>query len=196
MVNVYTNDIPQDCRIIQEKLRQMASQRGVEQICSPVLDRIDFYFWSGSSKPEQHHYGTGGLARHTYEVVRLCSDVNNLLACTNKSCDSGELFTAAVWHDFGKLRDYDMIDGVWQGTDHRTNIHHLPESAILFDRAAQSCHWLNDKRDRVLHAILAHHGQREWGSPIRPNSIMAWILHLCDSISARTEECYNRDSKL
>jgi 3'-5' exoribonuclease len=42
--------------------------------------------------------------------------------------------------------------------------------------------------DNVLHAILAHHGSREWGSPVVPLTKLAWMLHLCDGISARMDD--------
>jgi 23S rRNA maturation-related 3'-5' exoribonuclease YhaM len=43
--------------------------------------------------------------------------------------------------------------------------------------------------DEVTHAILSHHGQREWGSPVRPATKLAWILHTCDMMSARVNDC-------
>ena len=36
--------------------------------------------------------------------------------------------------------------------------------------------------------ILSHHGKKEWGSPIEPQSQGAWILHLADMMSARVDE--------
>jgi len=45
-----------------------------------------------------------------------------------------------------------------------------------------------EMHDEVLHAILAHHNLREWGSPISPATRTAWLLHLCDSISARMDD--------
>ena len=54
-----------------------------------------------------------------------------------------------------------------------------------------------DEHDEVLHAILSHHGRREYGSPVSPSTRIAWLLHLCDSISARMFDCnifqYNDD---
>jgi 23S rRNA maturation-related 3'-5' exoribonuclease YhaM len=46
-----------------------------------------------------------------------------------------------------------------------------------------------DMHDNVLHAIIAHHAWREWGSPCTPDTRLAWLLHLCDSLSARLNDC-------
>lgn len=75
----------------------------------------------------------------------------------------------------------------WCAVDHKNKIHHITRSAIVWNSASerlQSC-----ERDEVTHAILAHHGRREWGSPVIPQTRMAWLLHLCDGISARIDDC-------
>ena len=40
-------------------------------------------------------------------------------------------------------------------------------------------------QEDVLHVILSHHGNRLAGSPVAPKTREAWIIHLCDGISAR-----------
>ena len=45
----------------------------------------------------------------------------------------------------------------------------------------------------VLHAVLAHHGTREAGSPVAPKSRVAWLVHLCDGISARMYDADTMD---
>lgn len=181
--------------IIRAKLREMAKNLNVNDICKHVLDDDRFFIWSGSSKPEKHHYGNGGLAKHTWEVIRLCGDVNNNLKLACKGCDSDKLFIAALFHDVGKIHDYEYVDPIrkWITTPHKYNIHHISKSALILDRAWFKTYGDQHEtiKEQILHAILSHHGLREWGSPVRPNSEMAWILHLCDCISARTEECYN-----
>jgi len=41
------------------------------------------------------------------------------------------------------------------------------------------------KLDNILHIIASHHNLKEWGSPIQPNSIEAWIIHYAENISAK-----------
>jgi 3'-5' exoribonuclease len=33
--------------------------------------------------------------------------------------------------------------------------------------------------------MLAHHGRKEWGSPVEPATNEAWILHAADMMSSR-----------
>lgn len=161
-----------------EYLRGLSYTLNINSVANPILTNPDFFIGSGASKPEQHHYGDYGLIVHTAEVVRLSQENG-----AKFGIDKSDMFLAALFHDVGKMYDYAKVDGVWGATPHKRNIHHISKSAILFNQ----CAWRlsEDKRDEITHAILAHHGLREYGSPVAPNSRLAWMLHLCDNMSAR-----------
>jgi 23S rRNA maturation-related 3'-5' exoribonuclease YhaM len=68
-------------------------------------------------------------------------------------------------------------------------IHHISRSAIIWAEAASRLYTNYSKYyEPVLHAILAHHGFREAGSPVAPKTRVAWLVHLCDNISARMDD--------
>lgn len=166
-----------------------AVELDVYDIAAIVIADPRFVLWSGSSKPEQHHYGKGGLCQHTYEVVQLCLTTNETL---NYNLDPVEIYLSALFHDCGKMWDYEPINEdytKWQGTDHKRLIHHISRSAITWNHACAFHAFRYGKySDRVTHNILSHHGLREWGSPVMPKTKAAWLLHLCDGISARMND--------
>jgi 23S rRNA maturation-related 3'-5' exoribonuclease YhaM len=169
-----------------ENLRIFAEELGVEELAARLLTDERFLTWSGSSKPNQHHYGDYGLVIHTWEVVQTCR--HNRLLYPQYNIDETELYLAALYHDAGKMYDYMEGSGApWTSAPHKRYIHHISRSAIIWSEAVSKTHKaFQDKyADPVLHAILAHHGQRQWGSPVAPKSRVAWLLHLCDGISAR-----------
>ena len=176
-----------------EQLKKQASVFGVTTLTDLVLLDPRFPTCSGSGKPHQHHYGKEGLARHTNEVVDLCLSNN---ALTLAGIPPHLLFLAAVFHDAGKMWDYQTVPRTayteWKKTPHSRTIHHISRSALLWQEAvlrAKGTHHVSESdTNDVLHAILAHHGQREWGSPVAPKTKMAWLLHLCDGISARMND--------
>jgi 3'-5' exoribonuclease len=183
-----------------EKIRNLAKEE-VSTLLLPLVERVlcnpKFAYWSGSSKPEQHHFGTGGLAKHTWEVIDLCFSTKRTLKLYYMSSD--ELFLAALYHDVGKIKDY-RFDGLaecpvnWRPAEHKRLIHHISASAIEWSKAIDTVPLLRDDyHDNVLHAILSHHGQREWGSPVAPKTQVAWLLHLCDGISARMDDWNKAD---
>jgi 3'-5' exoribonuclease len=176
----------------KEQLIKRAELLDVYDIASVVIDDPRFELWSGSSKSEQHHYGKGGLIRHTYEVVELCITNCSMLQL---DIDQVELYLSALFHDCGKMWDYEPLNGKstdyrhWQGTEHKRLIHHISRSALVWNTACINHSFKYGKyADRVTHNILSHHGMREWGSPVMPKTKTAWLLHLCDGISARMND--------
>lgn len=191
----------------QEYISCLAQNFGkdVLAVSNVVLTDPRFPHWSGSSKSNQHHYGESGLLVHTAEVIKLgFTSAKSLDIHTGKEFDELEWFFAALFHDTGKMYDYAPVQPSpehngpdyteWKSTDHKRLIHHISRSGLIWSHAVEPHLKLKWKyHDKVLHAILAHHGQREWGSPVAPRSRIAWMPHLCDGISARMNDCNSLD---
>lgn len=170
----------------------------VLQTACRVLDNPRFATWSGSDKPDRHHYGTGGLQQHTWEVVTLCMANRTTLfdqeIVTSDDLSPSSVYLAALFHDIGKTLDYEPIKagpgtGGWTHTPHKLLVRHITRSGIEWFRAAEDNGFSSSVTDQVLHAILAHHGEPAWGSPVTPNTRLAWLLHVCDQLSARMYDC-------
>jgi 3'-5' exoribonuclease len=186
--------------IYVSELRELARKYELNQEVMPLVEAVltqpEFAYWSGSAYSYHHHYGHGGLARHTCEVVKLC--MLNRDALGKMEMNKEELFLAALYHDLGKMYDYQlggMYGNEWKPTEHKRLIHHISRSALLWSHALENHapDLYNKYHDTVLHAILAHHGSRQFGSPVAPKSQVSWMLHLCDSISARMDDWNKMD---
>lgn len=192
-MNAYLNTLIQYCEKHQ-----------IMNYVSKILKCKKFLIWSGSGKPQHHHYGDGGLLRHTTEVFLFCYDIatgySSMCGTANKKINVRELLISAIWHDYGKIWDYqkDGNDVVWgKHNTHARRIHHISRSALEFEKHVDSltpnklCESIN--KDNIIHNILSHHGQREYGSPVAPATREAWILHLADNLSARLDDCEKHD---
>ncbi len=143
----------------------------------------------------KHHAYTGGLVVHTAEVLDGC------LAQTAADADQSVLCAAAVLHDSMKVRDYEynFIDcgligmeilkdeehpGGWRYTDYCKKIRHVAGSYARWVQLGVKYSLDQDFVDRVGHCILAHHGRKEWGSPVEPQTVEAYILNTADGLSA------------
>ena len=167
-----------------------------------VLTNEKFKICSGSGEREHHHYGDDGLAIHTAEVIQLMLSANTTLHCS--VCEE-EIFIAGLFHDLGKVWDYEKIQVAvpglhgpvfkweWQKTIHARRVHHISRSAIEWSLCASKYGLPKEMTENVLHAILSHHGSREHGSPVAPHTKLSWLLHLCDNLSARMDDCTKHD---
>jgi 3'-5' exoribonuclease len=178
-----------------ELIRAMAVKMGVMPVHDELLYQYpQFVRWPGSHNQLLHHHELGGLARHTWEIIDVGMHIIPQLNLCDK-IDPRAYYLAALFHDTGKMFDYDVDknDKV-TSTEHKRLIYHLPRSCLIWHDIIGKFSELNDiYHDGVLHCILAHHGSREFGSPVAPKTREAWLLHLCDGISARMDDCERLD---
>ena len=83
-------------------------------------------------------------------------------------------------HDVGKINCYEQFENYIDITDTFLNQDHIINGTKIVSQEIQS-----EKLDDILHIIANHHQLKEWGSPVEPNSIEAWIIHFADNISAK-----------
>lgn len=172
-----------------------------------VLDDAQFARWPGSSSG--HHCHVGGLVLHTAEVMQSARSMYmDSLNFGKKHLNWNFLATGVIWHDYGKLQDYEpnphfgpgeddpklRRDLPFRGTAHRDLIRHLPRSYAEFIKCANGKIYDNEI-DPIAHMILAHHGRREWGAAVEPATPEAWALHLADMVSVRVITPDGREGK-
>lgn len=207
-MKMYPKDAKQvaDCTKYRLLLRSMAEKLCVLDVYDELIAQYpQFEYWSASHNSLLHHYGRGGLIRHTWEIVDLGMNIIPTLDLCGKVSPI-EFFLAALFHDTGKMFDYELVEydtgtygdpkpEYWKPNDHRRLIYHVPRSALIWHDVVRKFPELEAKyHDLVLHDILAHHGKREFGSPVAPKTRAAYLVHLCDSISARMDDCERIDA--
>jgi 3'-5' exoribonuclease len=151
--------------------------------CYEVID--DHRFSVAPASLSHHHAYAGGLAEHTLEVLRYL----NAQTVVFPNVNTDVLITAAVWHDYMKVREYaasGMIPNHWVHAPDGfgKKIGHISAGAMKFNEIAADRNVDLKLTDAVVHCLLAHHGRREWGSPVEPQTLEALLLHQADLLSA------------
>jgi 3'-5' exoribonuclease len=170
-----------------------------QAICEKAVSFLErkypaFFTHTASTRPGQHHYLVHGLAQHTGEVLQLGFSVRTLLHL-KEEISFEDYFCAALYHDSGKVLAYEQLaDGTWGKTRHGELFHHIGLSMNIWDEMVRT-EGLNFPNNDIRHAILAHHGCREWGSPVRPATRMAQLLFQSDMMSARMNDMRAHDYK-
>jgi len=176
--------LPKAKRDLAEMGRELAQV--CEDIQNPYLSRLlnDMFsdevfaaaFSNAPAAKVYHHACIGGLLEHSLAVVRLCSFVSQ----EHPEIDRDSLLTAAILHDVGKTRAY-TAGPILDFTDEGKLIDHVVEGALMVQKAIDSIEGFpRTLRNRLVHAILAHHGALERGSPVVPKTLEAVALHHAD----------------
>jgi len=130
-----------------------------------------------------HHAYLGGLLEHTVSVAEMCEFV----AQQYGRVDHDLLLTAAILHDVGKTQEL-SFDTAIDYTDSGRFLGHVVQGVtFVSEKAAQVPGIPQSKLDQLLHCIVSHHGELEWGSPIRPHTLEALILHHVDNLDAKVK---------
>jgi 3'-5' exoribonuclease len=128
-----------------------------------------------------HHAVLGGLLEHTASVVGLCA----LLADYYPALDRDLLLTAAMLHDLGKVRELTW-DRVFDYTDAGRLLGHITLGTLLVEERIRAIpDFPEPLAQRLLHCIVSHHGELEWGSPKRPKTLEALVLHYAEDMDGK-----------
>jgi 3'-5' exoribonuclease len=128
-----------------------------------------------------HHAVLGGLLEHTVSVVGLC----RLLADYYPTVNRDLLLTAAMLHDLGKIKELTW-DRVFDYTDPGRLLGHITLGALMVEERIRSIPDFPEAlANSLLHCILSHHGELEWGSPKRPKTLEAIVLHYAENLDGK-----------
>jgi len=130
-----------------------------------------------------HHAYIGGLLEHTLSMMILGVSICRHYPFLNKDL----LLTGTALHDLGKIFELSWGKS-FDYTDQGRLIGHITMISINIDRQIQEIpDFPKDMRIELLHMILSHHGQLEFGSPKRPKTMEALVLSYMDDMDAKVQ---------
>lgn len=161
----------------------------IKKIENPVLYKIvvellkkywdDFKLYPAAT--QNHHAFISGLSFHVLTMLQLSDKIMQVYDYVDKDF----VYAGIILHDLGKVIELSDHKGPEYTTIGKLVGHiNIMTSEV---RTMAISLGFGDKEDVFLleHIILSHHGRREWGSPVKPMTAEAELVHYCDLIDSK-----------
>lgn len=140
-------------------------------------------FRFSSAAKSVHHGFVGGLLEHTVSVAHLCEFFCRRYDILNHDL----LITAALCHDIGKTRELSAFPENDYTDEGQLLGHIMMGSQMIHDRVREISGFPEKLERELIHCVLAHHGELEYGSPKKPALAEAVALNMADNTDAKME---------
>jgi 3'-5' exoribonuclease len=147
-----------------------------------VLER--FCTWPAAQ--QMHGAVRHGLLAHTLRVAGLARAIATAYGPGGLPCDTDLVVAVCLLHDVGKVFCLPAVAGA-PIPDGALRCDHVTRGVLLVQAAAAQLEpaIAPARLDQLTHAVLAHHGRREWQAPVEPQTAEAWVVHLADLVESR-----------
>ncbi len=162
-----------------------------QQIKNPHLYQLLQLFWEDESFVKKfkmvpaskwvHHAYLGGLLEHTLSLSQLV--LKNAIHYEGLNLDL--LLTASILHDLGKVDELLYVRSFEYSDEGQLLGHIILGIEKVEDKIRQLIDFPRDISTLLKHLLISHHGQYIWGSPKKPMTLEAVMLHYLDDMDAK-----------
>lgn len=130
-----------------------------------------------------HHAALGGLAEHSLSLAGLAMRIADHYPDLNRDL----LVAGALLHDAGKVFELTAEPAIDYSSEGRL-LGHIVQGTLFIERKIGELeNFPPETRRQLLHLILSHQGDGSMGSPVRPMTLEAIVLHYLDELDSKTE---------
>jgi 3'-5' exoribonuclease len=166
-----------------ENAGQELQNQHLRSLFEKMVSDEDFWkaFCEAPAAKRMHHARVGGLLEHSVSCLRIARELAELYPV-----DSDLLIFGAIFHDVGKVRELSWDKGAFAyTTEGRLLGHVMLGERLVNSYIATLSGFPEDLRLRLSHVLISHQGETEYGSPERPKTLEALLVHLIDNLDAR-----------
>jgi 3'-5' exoribonuclease len=182
----YVPTTEKDRQVLAEEV--LRAGRGFEnehlrRLFESMVSDEDFWkaFCEAPAAKGMHHARIGGLLEHSASCLRIARALAEVYPV-----DRDLLLFGVIFHDVGKVRELSWDTGSFAyTTEGRLLGHVVLGERLVASHAAALPGFPEELRLRISHVLLSHQGEIEYGSPERPKTLEALLVHLIDNLDAR-----------
>lgn len=130
-----------------------------------------------------HHAFPGGLLNHTWQMLHMLEGIFPCYPYPDE-IKVERVILAILFHDWGKLCEYN-VEG--ENQENRFLLGHIYMSANYLNGILREEGVEKREINLIIHCVLAHHGEMEFGSPVLPCIPEASLVNYLDNISAKAD---------
>jgi 3'-5' exoribonuclease len=177
-------------KTIHDLIQRYIDDLCLRQLVQTLLHEHGPLFKKMPAAQNFHHSYTAGLLEHVWSMTRiagfLADHYAKYYAQLNPPLNKGVIVAAAILHDIGKLRELDYHPVETKYTKEGQLIGHVLIGRDMVREAARKIEGFSEETLLLLeHAILSHHGKREFGAPIAPLTLEALLVSYVDELDAK-----------
>jgi 3'-5' exoribonuclease len=172
-----------DPAALLEELRQIAGNlkpAELSQLVGELLGRHTAALMEMPAAQMVHHAYKGGLIEHVMAVTRKVIAILPL----EEKINGNIAIAGAILHDIGKVRELNP-GGAGRTAEGRLIGHVILGLNLLREAAAEMGFldkpWLTE----LEHILLSHHGETQFGAPVKPFTREALLVHFIDNLDAK-----------
>lgn len=178
------DDVPEMTARLLELVKSV-KEPNLRKLLDSFVSDEDFMrgFTSAPASIQLHSAAIGGLLHHTLNVAKICE----LIVELHPDMDRDLVLTGAILHDIGKVPTFKVTSNITQTPEGNLLGHIILGDQGLMERLATVDGFPEPLAQKLRHILLAHHGRRDWGSPVEPMLPEALAVHMADDLDAKLD---------
>ncbi len=148
-------------------------------------------FVTAPAAMQMHHNYLGGLLEHTHNMLKVAVSILPLYPKVQ-----ADLVIAGIFlHDIAKTTELSYKMGI-SYTNSGQLLGHIVQGAEIINKKVDALKqkgiaFDQDVLDSLLHIMISHHGQYEFGSPKLPATAEAFMVNYIDDLDAKMNQVTN-----
>jgi 3'-5' exoribonuclease len=140
-------------------------------------------FKTAPAAEKAHHNFISGLMRHNLEMLAAAEGIIPFYP----EIDRDLVIAGIILHDIGKVYEL-AVDVNITRTNSGHFLGHIYQGAEMVSSFIKEItDFPEETKNKIINIILSHHGSLEFGSPILPLTIEAYLVNLTDVLSSKLQ---------
>ncbi len=152
----------------------------LKKLTASLIQKNEDRYFTYPAAVTVHHAYRAGIVYHSLSIAKMALAVQEHYPQLNLDY----LLSGALLHDIGKTKEMNGILAT-SYTLEGNLIGHISLGAEMVMEEGEKLGTDPAKLTVLVHMILAHHGEPDFGSPVLPQTPEAFVLHVLDDLDAK-----------